>query len=396
MLHVAVAGAGIGGLACALALEQAGCQVTVFEKSPDATETGAGLQLSPNATAALRRLRLLERVREDAVAPLALVIGRGHDGAVLARLPLGAPAERRFGAPFLVTMRADLHRALREAVGRTSRITLRTETGLSGWHTSSDGVTLHLGEANPSTVTVDALVGADGLHSLVREKLGLGRIDEATDSRRTAWRATIDPGQVSPLFRAPQTNLWLGPRAHLVHYPVSGGRLVNVIAAVDEPRGSRFDASFWSTPGDPAEIGKRFGAWSAPIRQLIASAPSWRKWPLLDRPPLQRWSAGRVTLLGDAAHPMLPFLAQGAAQAIEDAVALADAVSAHGTDPAKAFLAYETTRRPRTARIQAESRRQAIIYHLRAPASVLRDTVIQLTPPRRLLGRYDWLYAGPA
>ena len=396
MLHFAIAGAGIGGLACAVALEQAGCRVTVFEKSPHATETGAGLQLSSNATAALRRLGLLERVREDAVMPLALAIGRGRDAKILTRLPLGPKAEERFGAPFLVTMRADLYRALREAVERTPRITLRMGTGLSGWQTSRDGATLHLSGTDPAPVTVDALVGADGLHSLVRETLGFGRIDDATDSRRTAWRATIDSAQAPSGFCAPQTNLWLGPGAHLVHYPVSGGRLVNVIAAVDEPRRSRFDASFWSTPGDPAEIAKRFAAWCAPIRQLIASAPAWRKWPLLDRPPLRRWSHGSVTLLGDAAHPMLPFLAQGAAQAVEDAVSLADAVSAHGTDPAAAFLAYEAARRPRTARIQAESRRQAIVYHLRAPASVLRDTVLRVTPAQRLLGRYDWLYAGPA
>ena len=391
MLHIAVAGAGIGGLACALALDQAGCKVTLFEKTTGAAEAGAGLQLSPNATAALRQLGVLDRVRQDAVVPLVLAIGRGRDGRVLARLPLGPEADRRFGAPFLVTMRADLHQALREAAQGRPGISLRTATALSGWRKAGAQLSLHVADDDQAREIFDGLVGADGLHSTVREKLGFDR-GEAVDGARTAWRTTIDTTQVPALFRAPQSNLWLGPGAHIVHYPVAGGRLINLIAALDEPRQGLFEPSLWSTPGDPEEIGSRFAGWAGPLRQLIAAAPAWGKWPLIERAPLRRWSDGRVTLLGDAAHPMLPFLAQGAAQAIEDAVALGRAVDTHGGDVAEAFLAYEAERRPRTARIQAQSHRQGTIYHFGPPASALRDMVLRLTPPARLLARYDWLY----
>jgi salicylate hydroxylase len=209
---------------------------------------------------------------------------------------------------------------------------------------------------------------------------------------RTAWRATIDAAAAPATFREPNSNLWLGPKAHLVHYPVANGRMINIVAAIDDSRADQPGTALWSTPGDPAEIRRKLAAWADPIRQLVAVPRAWGTWPLMDRPPLRRWSQGLVTLLGDAAHPMLPFLAQGAAQAIEDAAALGNAVHDHPLDLAAAFQAYETARRPRATRVQAESRRQATIYHLSGPLSAARDLALRLTPPSRLLARYDWLY----
>ncbi len=393
MPHIAVAGAGIGGLAAALALAKTGCRVSVFERAPALLEIGAGLQLSPNATAVLRRLGVLDRIERTAVALEALEIRRGRDGVTLARMDLGADTLRRFGAPFLVTLRADLQRALQEAVAETPGITLRMGAGLAGFAPGPAGIDLHLGGGASTTLIADGLIGADGLRSIIRQRLWGEAPSEP--AWRSAWRATI-AAEAAPMLRASRSQLWLGPGAHLVHYPVAAGRLINVVAAVDGPMSRRDEGSLWSRPGDPAEIARRFAGWAAPVRALIAAAPAWGQWPLLDRPALPRWSKGAVTLLGDAAHPMLPFLAQGAAQALEDAVALADAVAAHPHDLSTAFAAYEAGRRPRATRVQRESRRQGMVYHLPAPASLARDLVLRMTPSERLLDRYAWLYGSRA
>ena len=390
MPHIAVAGAGIGGLAAALSLAEAGCEVSVFERAPALAEVGAGLQLSPNATAVLRRFGLLDAVARDAVALSAVRIGRGRDGAVLARLPLG-DAAARFGSPFLVTLRADLHRALLEAVRARPGIRLETGMSLAGWHAADDGLSLGFEAPGGPNTPFAGLVGADGLRSAVRRQLYPG--EAAPVGRRTAWRATIPAADVPDRFRDPCSNLWLGARAHLVHYPVAGGRLVNVVAAVDDTRRAAMPDDLWSKPGDPAALAARFEDWAAPLRELLAAAPTWTTWPILDRPPLARWSRGPVTLLGDAAHPMLPFLAQGAAQALEDAEALGDAMTHRGGDPAAAFGHYDSARRRRAARVQVESRRQAFVYHLSGAAALLRDLVLARTPDRKLLERYAWLYA---
>ena len=394
MPHLAVAGAGIGGLAAALALARAGCRVSIVERAPTLLEIGAGLQLSPNACVVLRRLGVLDRVERSAVTLDALEIRRGRDGATLARMDLGSGADRRFGAPFLVTLRADLQRALQDVVKDTPGIVLRLGAGLAGFTTGSAGIDLHLDGEAPTGLTADGLIGADGLRSKVRQ--GLWGEAWPRSVRRSAWRATVAADAVPRMLREPRSRLWLGEGAHLVHYPVAAGRLINVVAAVDGPMSlGQGQNSLWSQPGDPAEIARRFADWAAPVRDLIAAATAWGQWPLVDRPALARWSTGAVTLVGDAAHPMLPFLAQGAAQALEDAIALADAVAACPADLSSAFAAYEAMRRPRATRVQRESRRQGLVYHLPAPASLARDLVLRMTPPGRLLERYAWLYGGP-
>ncbi len=382
-----IAGAGIGGLSASLCLARAGLEVTIFERAETLEEVGAGLQLSPNASAILRRLGVLEHLRAAALAPHAIRIRRARDGMTLALLPLG-DAERRWGAPYLLAHRADLQRALLTAVAEVPGITLRTGAAVTDFSARSDLVTITL--SGGEEATGDLLICADGVRSKLREKLvGAGRVGPGR--RRTAWRTLLPAASVAPEMLRSESNLWLGPGAHVVHYPLRGGSVVNLVAVLDEgPKVLPLEGA-WSTPGDPAVLEQRFSAWAEPLRRLIAAAPDWRIWPLVERAPLARWTAGRAALLGDAAHPMLPFLAQGAAQAIEDSSALGDALST-AVDVERGLVAYEAMRRARADRVQRESHAQGTIYHLSGPAAVARDLAMRAVGGRKLLTRYAWLY----
>jgi salicylate hydroxylase len=390
-LPIVIAGAGIAGLSAALALGRSGRPVLVLEKAPELTEVGAGIQLSPNASRHLQRWGVLERLQGAALQPRMVVIRRARDAAVLARLPL-ADAEQRWGAPYLVAHRADVQQALRAAVAEVPTIELRLGVAVAGFAADQERVAIG---AKHGLIRLRfdgaALIGADGLWSDVRERLALAGDSPPKPARRTAWRATIPAAELPEEFVAPQINLWLGSRAHLVHYPVRGGADVNVVAIAADSAAARDGADFWNAQRDPAVLQQSFRRWHATARALLAATADWRTWPLFDRAPLEHWSVGRVTLAGDAAHPMLPFLAQGAAQAIEDAAALESALSASGDIPA-AFAAYEQARRARAARIQKASRRQGDIYHMSEPAALARDIVMRVLGPRRMLARQDWIY----
>jgi salicylate hydroxylase len=210
-------------------------------------------------------------------------------------------------------------------------------------------------------------------------------------ARRTAWRATIPAAQLPDEFTAPEVNLWLGKRAHLVHYPLRGGTCVNVVAIAEDSAAGGESAEFWNEQRDATILHAAFARWHESARALLAATSDWRTWPLFDRAPLEQWSGGLVTLVGDAAHPMLPFLAQGAAQAIEDAAALEGALAAN-SEIAAAFKAYAAARSARAARIQAASRRQGDLYHLSEPAALARDIVMRALGSRRMLARQDWIY----
>lgn len=382
-----IAGAGIGGLSAALCLARDGFEVTLFERADTFEEVGAGLQISPNASAILRRLGVLERLRAAALAPHATRVRRASDGATLAVLPLD-DAERRWGAPYLLAHRADLQRALLAAVAEVPGIALRTGATVTDFSTRCDAVTISV--ADSATASGDLLICADGVRSRLRDKL-LGPGKRAAGPRRTAWRALVPPGAVAPEMLRAESSLWLGPGAHVVHYPLRGGTVVNVVAVLDAGPDVPLLEGTWSIPGDPAFLQHRFSAWAEPLRDLIAAAPDWRIWPLVERVPLARWTSGRVALLGDAAHPMLPFLAQGAAQAIEDAAALGQAL-ASVPDVEPALAAYQAMRRGRADRVQRESRRQGAIYHLSGPAAMARDIAMHALGGRNLLSRYEWLY----
>ena len=365
--------------------------MTVFERTDSLLEAGAGVQLSPNACAVLERLGCLAAIEAVAVEPSEVLIRRGRDGATLARVPLGPAARARYGHPSLVVLRADLQRLLAESVAHDPGVALVLGRGVVGFEAEGESVALLIERPTGEPAKFDGLVAADGIRSALRDPIA----GHATlrPAGRTAWRSLVPRDEVDADARVPRSNLWLGPRTHLVHYPVDGGRQVNVVAILDRDDGTAKDDP-WSAPGDPAILQQRFADWVAPARRLVAAAPSWRCWALHDLAPLVRWSSGAATLLGDAAHPMLPFLAQGAAQTLEDAVALGDAVAASPRDLSAAFRLYEAARRPRTARVQADSARQARIYHLGPPLSLARDLVLGSLGPERLAARYDWLYRG--
>lgn len=375
-----IVGAGIGGLTCALALRRAGLDVCVLEQAPALEEVGAGLQLTPNATRILRDLGVLDAVLQVAVLPVALEVLEGRTGRLIARCDY-APATARYGAPFLVIHRADLHGALAQAAQDAgSRVLLGASVeGVEADHGKVAAIASRDGE--PLPLEADILVGADGIRSTVRAQLG----HSATPvfASRLAYRATIP----SPHEGEPVVRLYLGPDAHLVTYPVRGGNATNVVAVVKEDR----PVARWSEPGETSTVHAAFAAWADEVRALLARAPDYRCWGLYDIDPLPRWGSGRITLLGDAAHGMLPFLAQGAAQAIEDAWSLGQALQDHA-DAEQALRAYETARRPRTARIQREARSNGMVYHLAGPAAFARDAVLRLTGGH-LIDRYDWIYS---
>lgn len=386
--HVIVAGAGIAGLTAALALSRKGLRVTVLEQAERLEETGAGLQLSPNALNVLFALGLRERLAPLAVAPQAIRVMSGGSGREITRMPLGQ-AEATYGAPFWVMHRGDLQAALVAACQNTIDITIKLGTKVEDFALHSKGVSV-LGRQSRQVLDERgiALIGADGIWSVVAAQLKLQRPPRFR--HRTAWRTLVPAESVPEEFRAPLVHLWLGQDAHLVHYPVKAGRLINIVGIVND----EWNEAGWSAQGAPDEILRRFArfAWSERARKLIAIPQHWLKWALYDRDTPFRGGTGPVTLIGDAAHPMLPFLAQGAGMAIEDAAVLAGFLGEYRDDPADALRAYEGARRRRTARAQKASAKQGKIYGMTGPEALMRNLVMRMSNGERLLARYDWIY----
>jgi salicylate hydroxylase len=386
---VIVAGAGIGGLTAALALARNGFRVTVLEQAERLEETGAGIQLSPNASRTLIELGLESRLRSLAVAPEALRILNAGSGREIVRLPLGESAQKRYGAPYWVIHRGDLQAALAAAVSRTLEVTLKLGVRVEDYVTHPNGVTV---SAAGSGGTIDergvALVAADGLWSRLRHRISSG--EPPFFAERTAWRGLVPASEVAPEFREPLIHLWLGRDAHLVHYPVRGGRVINIVLITADA----WRAQGWSEPASRADIVPRLAAeaWAFQARALVGLPDAWLKWALYKGRPIKRWSKGPVALLGDAAHPMLPFLAQGAAMAIEDAVVAAQCLAQQPDDPASALRAYGTLRGPRTRKVQRLAARNGARYHRAGIAGQLRDTAMRILGGKQLLRNYDWLY----
>ena len=390
MPRALIAGAGIGGLTAALALARIGIDVVILERTRVLEEFGAGVQLSPNATRILRRLDALGAVASQAIAPRAIRLMRGRDGGALAELAL-RDAETRWGAPFLVLHRSRLQRALVERVARQGNISLRMGAEIGGFAVDETGVSVGVRVGAISLrERGDFLIGADGLRSIVRERLGVGEAKPPRFLRRIAFRALIDAERADPRWREPEVTLRLGSGAHLVHYPLPGSAL-NVVAVIESNWRGDASEEAWDGEADIASLHRAFASWSPDARALIALAQGWRAWPLYDRPPLASFAAGRVALLGDAAHPVAPFLAQGAAQAIEDAGALAEAF-AQTRDIVAALAHYSAARVTRANRVQAEAGAQSRLYHMRGPLALARDWTMRALGPQRLLRRYDWLY----
>lgn len=392
-LHVIIAGAGVAGLTSAALLARDGHRVTILERADVLEEVGAGLQLSPNATSIYAELGILDRLLRFALAPEALRVRRARDGAELMNLQYGPLAELRWGSPHIVVHRADLQRVLLESVASLPNVSLKTGAAVRGFAATAEGVQVG---ARAGLVNLrfdgDLLVGADGLRSAVREKLGLGEGDRPIYSGRTAWRAVL------PAARAPrdalslETNLWLGAKAHLVHYPLRGGDIVNIVAIIEDNWRGGADENFWRESGDPREIRARYAGWHRAARGLIDAVEEWRRWPLFDRMPARRWSVERAVVIGDAAHPVVPFLAQGACLAVEDAAALAKALKLHGRHVDAALGAFETMRINRAAEVRIASRRQGSIYHMSGPLAFARDMVMRRMGREQLMSRLDWIY----
>jgi salicylate hydroxylase len=386
---VIIAGAGIGGLAAALAIAQRGFRVILLDQVQRLEEAGAGIQISPNASRILIALGLEQPLRPYVVAPEELRVMNARTASVLARAPLGGAAEKRYGAPYWVIHRGDLQAVLIDAVLSNPDITLHLGTRVEDFAFDQNGVTV-------STVSWQrageergmALIGADGLWSSLRKRLG--QRGEPRFARHTAWRALAPANALAPDLRTPAINLWLGRHAHLVHYPVRDGSLVNIVAIIRDD----WREPGWSAPGDRSQILARYhaGMWPEGARAILAAGQTWRKWALFDRAPFTPWGKGPVTLLGDAAHPMLPYLAQGAAAAIEDAAVLARALSEMPTDPTSAMRRYEGERRARTAHIQRAARRNGAVYHMGGAEAFLRTLALIAMGGGRMLAHYDWLY----
>ena len=381
---VLIAGGGIGGLSASIALARAGIETTVLERSAFTEESGAGIQLGPNATRLLRALGVLEAIEPAAFKPEAIWLFDGVSGRRLATVPLGDHPEQRYGAPYLTFHRADLHAGLQAVAKDLAPVELRSNFDIAHIEAREDGVAAQSASGERSEGS--SLIGADGLWSAVRKSI-------APDARlrfagATASRGLLPTRDLPSPFGEPVVGLWLGPRAHLVHYPVRGGEALNVVAVSD----GGGEAQGWNQSRDAASLLSGFTRWCKESKSLLERVEAWRRWSLYRLPELNRWSAGAMTLLGDAAHPVLPFLAQGAALAIEDAVTLAGSLAAQPGDPASAFRHYEALRRPRATRVQRQSQRFGWMYHLRGPARLARNFALEHRDAESALDRFDWLY----
>jgi salicylate hydroxylase len=385
-MRIAIVGGGIGGLAAALFLRQSGQEATVYEQASELREVGAGIVVSPNMVRPLRKLGLLAALERFAVRlEAAWEFRRWNDGRILFSQPMGEACERLYGAHCYVAHRADLLALLQQALpGQWLRLDHRC-IGIA-----QDGREARLTFADKSgretRVTADAVIGADGIHSTIREAIAPGA--DARFSGLCAFRCLVPRERAPALALRPVQTLWLGPGRHFVHYPISGGRLVNVVAIV--PAGD-WRTESWTAAGEIPDMVREFAGWDGRLQQLIVSATDTKRWALYDRFPLERWSAGRISLLGDAAHAMLPFYGQGAAQAIEDAAVLAACLQ----DPepgsaAAALLRYEEIRRPRASQVQLMSRGRELRNHLPdGPEQLQRDAELARGDPLR---DSAWLY----
>jgi salicylate hydroxylase len=384
-----IAGAGVGGLVAALAIAQRGFRVIVFEQMEGVGELGAGIQLSPNASRILISLGLEQQLRPFVVAPTELIVMHARTARVLARASLAGAVEKRYGAPYWVIHRGDLQSTLADAVSGNPDISLRLGTRVEDFASHNDGVTVSTTTSHRAGEERGmALVCADGLWSNLRRRLG--HREEPRFAHYTAWRALAAAGAAASDVASPDVHLWLGRHAHLVYYPVRGGSVTNIVAIIRD----NWRESGWSAPGDRAEILSRYpaGMWPASARAILAAPENWRKWALFDLQPFISWGKGAVTLLGDAAHPMLPYLAQGAAAAIEDAAVLAGSLAETPSEPPSALRRYESRRYRRAARIQRAARRNGTIYHMGGAETFLRTLASLAMRQRGLLARYDWLY----
>jgi 3-hydroxybenzoate 6-monooxygenase len=384
-LPILVAGGGIGGLAAAWALARKGFPVRVFEQAPEFKELGAGIQLGPNIFRALNKLGLKDAVLADAHRPPAMEMRCALSGDLVTRIPLDdARFLERFQYPYAVTHRADIHAAILRACQSSNLVTLETNRTVASHEENDEGVTLVL--QSGERINGRGLIGSDGMWSRTREKLvgdGKPRV-----SGHIAYRAVLKHDEVPRDLWRPDVVLWAGPRTHFVHYPLRRSELYNLVAVFHS---DRYEEG-WNTEANPDELWAHFKGQRPEVLRMLERIETWRMWVLCDREPIKEWNNGRVTLLGDAAHPMLQYLAQGAAMATEDAVCLAEKVAEQPDDLPAAFQAYVQQRYLRTARVQIMARVYGDFYHARGPAAELRDQMLRPRTPEQSYEGMSWLY----
>lgn len=379
-----IVGGGIGGVAAALALAKLGHRAHVFEQAAEFKEIGAGIQLGPNVFYLFEQLGLTDRISELAAFPEDLVVMDSVSGDEITSIPAATLIRKRFGYPYGLIHRADLHAVLLDECAKYPSIEMHAGCKVSDFEDRGDRVIVRLesGQAYEG----DALVGADGLWSQVRAKVvgdGKPRI-----SGHIAYRAVLPIEDVPEANRRNAMTLWAGPKNHLVHYPLRGGRLFNLVAVFHS---DRYEEG-WDSYGDTDELKLRFEGVVPEVKQMLGKIESWRMWVLCDREPVSQWSKGRVTLLGDAAHPMLQYLAQGACMAMEDAFCLAHKVDKSGGDLPAAFLSYQDTRYLRTARAQLTARLYGHVYHAAGATRDLRNAFLRGRSPEQFCEGNAWLY----
>lgn len=377
-----VIGAGIGGLAAALALSERGHEVLVLESAPTLSEIGAGIQLAPNALRVLDELGLLEDVYRNAVYPPKGTMRDAVTGAILTELDFGDGFVERYGYPYIVTHRADLHGSLLRSCESSPRVTVQTNRAAESI-SESDGV-VTVTTADGSTFRTEVLIGADGLRSVVRQYvIGDG---VAASSGDVAYRGTVPIDQVPDRNGKDHMTWWVGPNMHLIQYPVRGGKLFNQVAVItrDEDAGATF--------GTEADLDRLFSDKYEDVEAGVALMGRDQCWALFDREPAANWTKGHVTLLGDAAHPMLQYLAQGGCQALEDAIILAASFESHPGSIDTALDTYQAERAPRTAKVQTWARRIGEIVHADGTLALLRNELLAQRVENDF-AYVDWLYS---
>lgn len=381
---VLIAGGGIGGLSAALALAKKGISVRVLEQAEEFREVGAGLQVGPNAFRVFERLGITEPISELATFPEAMAVIDALDGQTIASLPLGDGFERRFGYPYGLMHRADLHRVLLDACRQSADIALVTRSRLASFE--DDGTHVSAKTDSGDQYAAQALIGADGLWSMVRQKLvGDG---EPRLAGHICYRAIVPSEAIPEELKANSMALWVGPKLHMVLWPMRKNRFHNVTVVFHS---EQLDTG-WDAAGNPEPMLKHFSTAWRPVQSMLACVNDWRTYVMRDREPIRKWSLGRVTLLGDAAHPMLQYLAQGACMAMEDAVCLADCVAARPNSFEEAFLAYQEARYLRTTRVQLTSRLYGHVYHAEGAAADLRNVFLKSRTAEQTFDSMAWIY----
>ncbi|MBA6292250.1 FAD-dependent monooxygenase [Colwellia sp. MB3u-70] len=355
---IVIAGAGIGGLCAALALAKNKFEVTVYERNPQVGEVGAGIQLSPNAMHVLQALGIADEVKAKAFSPDAAVMRHYKTGKPYFTVPLGDNARQKYGADYLHVHRADLHTALYNAC-INMKVTIYLGKSIQNYQQTRKNITIQFD--NNDSIEADLLIGADGIKSNIQACM-LGK-KPAEFTGQVAWRGVVEASKLPKGLIKPNANLWVGPGKHFVSYYLRGGDLINFIAVQER---KNWQKESWNEPGDINELRETFSDWHPEVIKLLNATEQCFLWALFDRKPLEKWSDRKVTLLGDACHPMLPFLAQGAAMAIEDSYALAHCLS-RDANIENALQSYQNIRLPRTRNIQLNARKNAALYHMSSP-----------------------------